>query len=452
MKKALTLSTIFIMVLSLFVLSCRKDFDEYFNENSPDKTVLEDAKIFFASHAIMTSYPKDGNERLMSKNGRQNKVFIKLSPLWKKAKTIQRKSEEFIVVPTLDVKFENKKYNIIRVFLFKRKNNVIKSGEIIEVISQVGSNADFDEVIKQFDQERIDQFTGVVLKYDINYFLLESRYYKDGIKEHKLGKIQSFESSKNGAEIKGNGTESNEQQCTAFYLITDIYYSDGSYEQTREYLNTVCWDIPGGCTADCSVYDGGGGSAGGNSSNVTNNTVEPCLKNSVDFALSANVSNAITAYMYSTFGSYSQKNLNFVSGALPTSRYADTEGSWSNLTVTLNNQNLPGYSKEFQVAVIFHEILHAYLIAAYGPATNGHLNIPNQHEYMITNYVNTVTNALTTTFPNLSSGDATGLALIGLQNTSLYTLFSPAQVQSTQNSQQAYMGTNADTKKGTYCN
>lgn len=170
--------------------------------------------------------------------------------------------------------------------------------------------------------------------------------------------------------------------------------------------------------------EGGGSGSGGDNSNkeIIDSVKNPCLKASLSLAISNGVNNQITGYMNSTFGTSSQKNLTFYqSSTLASQDEGITNGSQYDINIYLNSNTLPSYSKEYTIATIYHEVLHAYLNSLFQPNSNGQtfINIPNQHEYMATNYVTVISSALTSKFPEISSYDAWGLAWGGLQETSL---------------------------------
>ncbi|GGE71312.1 hypothetical protein EV200_1167 [Pedobacter psychrotolerans] len=130
-----------------------------------------------------------------------------------------------------------------------------------------------------------------------------------------------------------------------------------------------------------------------------------------------------------------------------------TNGSQYDINIYLNSNTLPSYSKEYTIATIYHEVLHAYLNSLFQPNSNGQtfINIPNQHEYMATNYVTVISRALTSKFPEISSYDAWGLAWGGLQETSLWGVLTESDKQQIIDINKNYSN-RGSLKKGDYCN
>jgi hypothetical protein len=81
-----------------------------------------------------------------------------------------------------------------------------------------------------------------------------------GVKDKKLSSVGTVEKKKAASDNAGRTTE-----CTAWYLITTIYWMDGSVTRTEEYLGTTCGDNCGGNSGYATVCgvepeESGGGS------------------------------------------------------------------------------------------------------------------------------------------------------------------------------------------------
>ncbi|MGV3547212.1 MAG: hypothetical protein ACO1N4_09130, partial [Pedobacter sp.] len=65
-----------------------------------------------------------------------------------------------------------------------------------------------------------------------------------------------------------------------------------------------------------------------------------------------------------------------------------------NQTIAFNESLLPFKSKEYIVATVSHEVLHAYLANLFPKNQEGKILIPNDHEYMVNNYISLISNDL----------------------------------------------------------
>lgn len=65
---------------------------------------------------------------------------------------------------------------------------------------------------------------------------------------------------------------------------------------------------------------------------------------------------------------------------------------------------------QYALATVYHEIVHAELRKLFPESPTGKILVPSQHEYMAQNYVNKLSAALKSVFPNLSDADALALS------------------------------------------
>lgn len=171
----------------------------------------------------------------------------------------------------------------------------------------------------------------------------------------------------------------------------------------------------------------GGGGGTGTGSNppcataqfIINNVTNPCLHDNVTTVLNVNGINKLQVAIANLFGTSATLNLT-VTQSSSINDYGITSppitsNGITNISMVLNDQSLPGASKEFTSAVIIHETIHAYMFA------NG-LTSSMQHEAMAVSYINQISSILQSIYPNLSNEDATALSWGGLSGTGSWNI------------------------------
>ncbi|WP_029288883.1 hypothetical protein [Pedobacter sp. R20-19] len=329
--------------------------------------------------------------------------------------------------------------------------------------------------------------------YEIEHGNILKSFGKASLKPNELLNLKLHNQAKIASDRIASGTRlmlydinsncfefvtTSEQACVSFNATRSFLNKTGVEESKRQKLmvgnDMYCkWMISGeyvgsecqssgndggynGGSGNTGGQEGGGSGSGGDNSNkeIIDSVKNPCLKASLSLAISNGINNQITGYMNSTFGTSSQKNLTFYqSSTLASQDDGITNGSQYDINIYLNSNTLPSYSKEYTIATIYHEVLHAYLNSLFQPNSNGQtfINIPNQHEYMATNYVTVISSALTSKFPEISSYDAWGLAWGGLQETSLWDVLTESDKQQIIDINKNYSN-RGSLKKGDYCN
>ncbi len=222
------------------------------------------------------------------------------------------------------------------------------------------------------------------------------------------------------------------ENCTDWYWV----YSVGGVVIYEEYSHTTCGGE--GCGTgglrvtnqnDACLDDGsnGGGGDGGIVYKIENNVQNPCISSQVEKAINAKFKNHITSLIDSIFGKSEKFNIDIWDiTTLPDS----VDGSTMSMpqldnilfTIDLNRNILSNSSKEYIMATVFHELLHAYM---------NHLDITMtdedlDHENMADSYLEMLKYALMEHY-NISSDDATHLAWGGLHHTSKWEKLSQSK-------------------------
>ncbi len=184
-----------------------------------------------------------------------------------------------------------------------------------------------------------------------------------------------------------------------------------------------------GSTEDCycALWGIGCGSSGGGEitpPEILNHVTDPCLRNSVDNAISKDCRNKITGFVNTVFGSGNQFNLQFLNSYFPAGDLRDAEtvvayvsGSTISLSIiTFNLNQLNNASVEYITATILHEVIHAWIDFQYPAGT-----ALTQHEMMASQYRRgLIEAALQQMFTGMSPQEASDLSWGGLQNTTAY--------------------------------
>jgi len=225
-----------------------------------------------------------------------------------------------------------------------------------------------------------------------------------------------------------NGTYYADYTGARYCTICSSPSDDDNFNHNRPPMPPADW-VP--------VYDGlggGGGSTGGGQT-ITNNIQDSCLHRTVNKVLDKNGVNKLQSTLYNLFQATTTLNLNISQSSdimdYGITRPPSTSNGITNIDMVLNDQILPGASKEFTSAVIIHETIHAYMFA------NG-LTASIQHEAMAVSYIDQVSGLLKSLYPNLSDTDAQALSWGGLAGTGSWSLLSnmsPAYTDSLVNKQ-----------------
>jgi hypothetical protein len=154
-------------------------------------------------------------------------------------------------------------------------------------------------------------------------------------------------------------------------------------------------------------------------SDIINNLKDPCLNSTFNAITNTeNINNKINTLIQGIFNVNDKVNLIYnQSTSLPSTRLGSTDAGYAgmdvngnkiyNVTVSLNVNVLPGYSKELTAVTILHEALHGYfeykgVFTADGTA---------QHLLMATKYVDLLRTSVKSVYPNLTDLDTNILIL-----------------------------------------
>jgi hypothetical protein len=172
---------------------------------------------------------------------------------------------------------------------------------------------------------------------------------------------------------------------------------------------------------DGIVMVGGDESPDGYVDEITTKITDPCISSVMDDIFSNDKQIEVMSYIKRQFGLSEKYNLNITDvqnlknpKGISVAGLASPKRNNGILTVYISINYGKNSSKEFYAATIIHEMIHGY-IESQNIAQNG-------MEETIANskYVDWMSAALISLFPNLSPSEANALALGGLQNTSYF--------------------------------
>lgn len=489
MNKRSLFSITVVFSLLLLIFACRKDIKNIVYDQEVPSSYLESAKIYHGINAkdLQTS---DGSE------------FIKLRPLWKDSWTVKSNGNSLLIVPTIENYVENKNIQIRRVFIFSKNGNEITGAKIVEFVAKnFDLEHNLNNVISNYKNNSISNFNGSVLIYDINYVSESSAVYENGKKTNRKagfikaknlrGNIKLSQSSRDGAKITStnllatlsgkrdaigafycNGCPTTmAPNCLYTFSYTNYYDSKGNITDTVCELVSVICTNPGGSGSGSGSGSGapngsGSGSGtmpwwmqgayGGNSvvRSIKDFLTNLCLKAQLQLALDAKTK--IKDLLNDTFTGEEVEDMDieFRDAVLNDTLAGTTH--WVNLqtaVVTLNKNYGSSHANEYNVATIYHEVLHAFLDAKY-PRVNGIYPVPDHHEQIASDYVAFLTAGIRAVYPNTSLRDAWALAWGGLEETTFYKKkLTQAERTEIQTILANYKKTAAVlTRKGTYCN
>lgn len=188
-------------------------------------------------------------------------------------------------------------------------------------------------------------------------------------------------------------------------------------------LYTVCGngDCPPG--APCNDY-------GDEEEDIENKLKNPCLFNTVNGMLngSPGINNVLINFVHSTFGNSAWFDIHFKeSASLPDSDDGYCQplsvGNAIRFEVVLNVNKLPNASKEYVVATVLHEIVHAYI------NLQGLNGIYSNNHHLFPQFFAELTSSLVSMFPSMSPQLAADLTWGGLYTSLRFQSLSPQEQQ-----------------------
>jgi hypothetical protein len=230
--------------------------------------------------------------------------------------------------------------------------------------------------------------------------------------------------------------------CTESYLDSETYYvcEQRTYDQ---------WVEP-------SDGDLGGGEGLGSGEGleelvayrtITNNVIDPCISMQVQNAIAGNMTNEIIKLVKNIYNISDEINLTIDEiydleddVEAITDGYRDPTGGSLNIDISFNGNIMPNASKEYILAVLYHEFLHTILF--YNNITDN-----QQHQIMASQYIDILVVALLEHFPNLSIQDATRISWGGLHESEEWKNLDPEEQANIISTNQEYKSSD----KGTSC-
>ena len=497
--------------ISLLFHSCKKDL---LLPQAPSQTLLARTKLFY-NQQLLSLELKARQLQGTSVQNNTTRPRKKPSPIWEQA-LVEKTSDgkTMVTVPFAKFKIDSKSLDYTRKFTFSESNGEIVDGQIVEVYGspEVIANRGA-ELIGQTGGQDVAGFTGAILSYSLDYKYKQGKYYQDGharkgsiyidakLPDTAAQRLQATVSS-GQKPISSNKILSlkpsniiastrpvmeDGQNCEHYYwvYIEKDNWGNVVYIEVLGYAYSVCTPTqdpiePGGYVdyyIDCagvrdgSAYNSDCGCIGGTTGrtecprDTTNHVTNPCINAGLLKALGKNVKSQIKSLMTSTFLANSEINLEFSSSPFPasgSSANADAITTQWNLSnplsqqIAFNENILPNKSEEYIVATVYHEVLHAYFANLFSIDQQGKFIVPQDHEYMASNYINMLSRDLMNLYPNLSETEAWALSWGGLERTNLYTLLNVNQKGTiysinTQFSTKPNPANPSLISKGTYC-
>lgn len=324
--------------------------------------------------------------------------------------------------------------------LFNHKFNKIERGYISEIVTpkvetHIERNIEPLSIMSNFYNSKHTNFTGSISTYDLSKKFLWQIGFKNGIKQYTkqiaTNLPNNLVSIKKSASLDMKRTQGvTTFSCVSFYLVT--YWSDGSedwlyiggYCNGSDCQMTGVINKSGGemlIKSFCTVGSISGGGSSTTSNIVTNNIKDPCLKALVNSMIGCNLNNKIATILQNVFNTSNKLNLTFQESTTLVDKNGDpipaqTTPSFNQFTGILNltsnirlDQFDPAASTEYKASIIVHEIVHSYIYT-----DTSVLNGLTQHDYMLQNYTDNISNYLKGYFPNLSDDAVHSLSLGGL--------------------------------------
>jgi hypothetical protein len=189
MKKLSLLITSALCCAVFLIFACRRDIDNFVNDQEVPSGFLESAKMYYGANAapVIKYYGKS----------------YKLTLFWKDAWTVQSGGKSILVVPTLESETV-KNREIRRVILFTGDGHTVSEGRVFEF---VGFNYEVTSHLKELITNRksnsIPGFNGAILEYDLNYYALASSVFEKGQKGEKHGAMVTSSSIANNVRFFG---------------------------------------------------------------------------------------------------------------------------------------------------------------------------------------------------------------------------------------------------------
>lgn len=454
MKNLLRKRVYAIFAISLAVVTffaCRKNFREGPAENSP---VVLEAKthlsaIVQSERSLLdmpfTQLKKNANLRRFARMGK-----MEAQMQWDKAQNFYRNGTSFAIVPVDDDvhHLNNPAFESVRYMLFSKRDGDKMEMNIIEMYSQRNGSLGTDiangvkiaaENMLFNENKAIGQISASVVVYDRYYYNNTSFTIQNGnwkkariivensnrkpvvasVQTHSLNgvvKSDMLKALSTVSPMSGCGI------CTTYYLIGIWYDMNTGEIVDTEVLDS--WDEcvepnhnPQGSSPGSTVTSN---NHNNNNKNINNTLNVPCLGS----LLSANASRIanFVSVAQNNENIYMPMNFNFSgSSTLPSNKNGSTDAMYTdgngilNIDISINENVLPGASREYSLRSFLHEALHGVLLSN-GVAWSNTL----QHEEIANSYRSLIASTLLSAYPGLGQSEADALAWEGLRTSTAW--------------------------------
>lgn len=320
------------------------------------------------------------------------------------------------------------------------------------------------------------KFSGHVLIQNWEGKLIRIFEYKSGKSRRVKFEASSLQNAKeSGSSVDNRASIASSQSCVYIGGYTSCIGSGGQQHCTTYPGTLVCFGGGGGGGGNWWEESGDGpgetgpvkdeypspdpGDYGGGYypepiMEIVNNVQDPCINNALNLALHNGATNAVKN-LVSDFlipGQIPDIEFNafpFAPGSTTVASASPQRGDYKDFFISFNTDIMPYASNEYNVATIYHELLHVYLGYILPPPSLRQ----EDHQQIANEYLAVLSESLQSIFPNLSHSDAINLAWGGLEQTPSYSLLPDnrkLEIEKTNFSYKNMSGNNGE-KKGTYC-
>lgn len=432
----------FYLVFAIFatimvILSCRKEIGNYL-DSEPTSVSLEAAKNYYALKANLNalSYRKLMSTGPAAKGGepKLSRPFYRPFPKWKQSWEVNLTGGgKLLIAPTAEKKLIDKSYTVRRVYIFKIEGENVIDGEIVEFLAKNSSlKENFNEIASLYDRTALKNFSGAIMRYDLNYFPLSGKVFEHGKIVNNFSQLVNLEKAKTTSVSATSSSTASDGQ----YHCYELYWCYGNAQPgdagcTFLGYSDSCWDWPSdgsgsGSGSTSSPPDAGGGPPyGGNTptatapannvqflANITTTNLSPCFKRMLDSLL---VDQAALPSFIGIFSNGTTPGFNWVldNGILPPNTNGTTAGNYDmtakSVTTTFDRYKFTEASDLAIMRTLIHEGAHAYLVSyfkldplnatkeyaamvdAYGVSNNQEAV---HHAQFVTSFVNQIAGAL----------------------------------------------------------
>lgn len=311
------------------------------------------------------------------------------------------------------------------------KENGISNAIIIQCKPDAGKKGiTVDELVSVYNNKGTINYEG-----KITFLSLDNKFICElGYKQGKLSTASNLtERKKNAASFNasnGLGSVSSEPVYTAWYLVTTYYYTDGSKEETREFLGYTCDNCGGGNSNSDELWYVDSGDYNElpyytvnlvTIDDITKLLTDPCLLSVVNGITDASFKNQIVQLFRETYvGNGFYVNLKFTQNSdlynadgSKRAAFSTSDKNTGTWIIELNPTYGTKVSKEFWGSVIIHELAHSFLSIYMSQAPD--LKDFNQHEIIFQRWINQISDFLQQSY-GMNLIDANALALGGLDD------------------------------------